>query len=410
MLALLVGAVPAAAQKSPDPATRAEAERFFRAGESAYNAGQYAPAGQAFEEAYRLLPLPAIAFSTAQAHRLQYFIDKDPSRLKRAIELYRVYVERAPTGGRRDDAATSLGELEPILGRLEEEQARRGMGPIASQPAAQTVTQLMISTQVAEAKVALDGTEPAPVPVIREVEPGPHKVEVAAPGYFPARQNATAVEGRLVVIEVELAPMPALVGLRVERGAAISVDGRPVGESPLARALELDAGPHLLTVLRRGRHAWSREIDLERGQELDLDVDLATTTQRKIALWTWGASAATLGGAALYGFLAFRSDGDASDLLTKRKTQALSQDELAQYRNLVDQRDDRATRATTLLGLGGALAVTGTLLFFLDTPTAHAAPPRMQKAPAAPAVPPTPTAVVPIVAPDRAGVGVAGRF
>ena len=123
-------AAPAIAQdKAPNKAAvRKEAKKFFRAGQQAFDAGQYVMASDAFEQAYNRLPLPAIAFSTAQAHRLQYFIDKDASRLKRAIELYRIYLTMVASGERRDDAGSNLAELEPILLRLEAGAA----GPIAA--------------------------------------------------------------------------------------------------------------------------------------------------------------------------------------------------------------------------------------------------------------------------------------
>src|SRR6185503_20903674 len=94
---------------------KAEAEKYFRAGEALYKNGQYLGAAQAFEEAFELLPLPAIAFSTAQAYRLLYVSDKEPAYIKRAVELYRLYIQQQKEGGRVPDATASLAELEPLL-------------------------------------------------------------------------------------------------------------------------------------------------------------------------------------------------------------------------------------------------------------------------------------------------------
>ena len=151
---------------------RAEAERFFRAGERAYNAGQYLVAAQAFEEALQRFPVPAIIFSTAQAYRLQYFIDKNSARLKRAVALYRQYVAKVKKGGRRDDAVASLAELEPILLRL-------GIGQGGGQAFINKTTQIMVSTQVVGATASIDESD-GEVPLIREVKPGPHKIRVLA--------------------------------------------------------------------------------------------------------------------------------------------------------------------------------------------------------------------------------------
>jgi hypothetical protein len=403
--ALLLAPGAARAQK-PDPATKAEAERVFRAGESAYNGGQYAVAAQAFEEAYRLLPVPAIAFSTAQACRLQYFIDKEPRRLKRAIELYRLYLQQMTQGGRRDDAASSLAELEPILTRVEEEQRRRGMGPIDADPIASATTQLMISSQVAGARASLDGAAAAEMPLIRDVKAGAHKVRVEANGYFPVEQTATAVEGRLVVVEVQLAPRLARVQVRAPSGATIAVDGRSVATTPLARPVEVAAGKHLVTVTRRGRHAWSREIEVARGGQVDLEAELRTTGQRKLAYWVLGGAAASAITAGVYGGLALKTDSDASALADRRAMQALTPGESAEYARLVDERDDRARMAYVMMGVTGALAVTGGLLFVFDVPSAEMDVGTIGGGAAtAPSV-----SVAPWVSSDGAGVSVGAGF
>ena len=70
----------------------------------------------------------AILFSTAQAYRRQYFVDREPAKLKRAVDLYRQYVGEVAQGGRRDDAVQHLSDLEPLLARVEDEQRRSGKG------------------------------------------------------------------------------------------------------------------------------------------------------------------------------------------------------------------------------------------------------------------------------------------
>jgi tetratricopeptide (TPR) repeat protein len=344
---------------------RALAEKFFRAGEQAYKAGQYVAAAQAFEEAYKLLPLPAIAFSTAQAHRLQYFIDKESGRLERAIELYRVYIEQVPAGGRRDDATSNLAELEPIRLRLTE-QGKMNTASAPEKPA----TQLMITSQVSGARATIDG-QGGEVPLIREVEPGAHRVEVSARGYFPETQTATAVEGKFIVVEMALRPRPALLSIATESGAMVSVDGRPMGVTPLPGPLQLDAGKHFISVSKRGRKPWSKEITLARGDQMALQAPLYTTRQRQVSYWVLGTAGATATAAGVATFLALSADRDVADLEDRRTTQGLTLDEFARYRDLREVRDDRRSLALALWGTGGAIAVTGALLYWLDTPRAE---------------------------------------
>ena len=86
LLFLMCLARPAAAED------RAEAERFFRLGADAYKEGKFDAAAANFDRAYEHLKAPEIAFSAAQAHRLQhqarrlqYPADHDAAHLKRAV-------------------------------------------------------------------------------------------------------------------------------------------------------------------------------------------------------------------------------------------------------------------------------------------------------------------------------------
>jgi len=396
--------------------TRAEAERFFRSGERAYNAGQYVVASRAFEEAYEALPLPAIAFSTAQAYRLQYFIDKDPARLKRAIELYRTYVQAVESGGRRDDAVSSLAELEPLLSRIEAEQARKGMGPIAAQPLQSQTTDLMITTQVDGATAIIDGGEPTAVPVTREVEPGQHTIKVEADGYFPIEKKVNAVEGRLVPVEFDLEPRPAVIAVTADSGAIISVDGRPVGTAPL-EPLSLEAGTHFIAVTRRGHQSWSREVEVGRGERVDLRPDLERTGQRTVSYWVAGAAGGFLVASGVYAGLAFSSDSSASDIVDRTQSETISTDDLAELDDLRQERDDRRAMAVVFAGVGAGLAATSLALYLFDTPQVEARPATMRRQPTAPtgggdgdAIPFKNVRVTPMVGGGTAGLGLAGRF
>lgn len=394
----LIAGGPAAAQaQSKDQ--KESAEKFFRAGERAYKSGQYLVAAQAFEEALKLYMVPGIVFSTAQAYRLQYFIDKDPGWLKRAIELYRKYIEAVEQGGRRDDAVASLAELEPIMLRIEAEQ----QGPIQTR-AFMPETQLVVNAQVEGARATIDG-QGGEVPLIRKVEPGPHKIVITADGYFPVEQTAIAVEGRLVPVEATLQPKPAVVTLRTSGGAEVAVDGRPRGTTPLVAPLDIPAGKHFVTVTRRGHYAFGRELVLKRGEKLTLDASLETTLQRKVSWWVLGGSAAILIGAAATATQAFLADGDASDLEDKRQTQGLTTSELEQYERLRDRRDDRMRLTWVLTGVGAGVAITGVLMRIFDNPRAEAPP--MSPSVSADGAP---ISVAPVVGHGTAGLTMSGRF
>jgi hypothetical protein len=161
------------------------AKTSFKAGATAYAAGEYLAAIQALDAAYALTPIPAIAFSLAQAERRQYFVAHERAHLDRAVMLFRRYVDQVPSGGRRADALDALSQLEPLAATL----------PSSGTPAAPAEsndvrrTRLMITSEAPGASISIDGGPPAPSPLIREVSPGKHQVEVTAEGFYPDRRE-----------------------------------------------------------------------------------------------------------------------------------------------------------------------------------------------------------------------------
>lgn len=364
--ALILGLVwtrPAAAEDDK----KKEAEKYYRAGEAAYNNGQYLDATSAFEEALELLPVPAIVFSTAQAYRLLYVSDKQPAYVKRAVELYRMYLAKQKEGGRVPDATASLAELEPVLERLEAE------GKSLAMPVRVARTQVMISSQVANARGKVADQEGL-LPLIVEVAPGEYPVSVEADGYFPAETKAIAVEGEFAVFEVDLQPRPAVIDVEAEAGARVEVDGRPVGTTPLSRPIEVPAGKHFVAVTRRGRVAYSQEINAKRGEHVVLDADMAKTGQRKAVPYVW-IGAGVLGIASgLAGTYAYLQQGKAQDINDLRATGQITAEQLDAYERHRDRRDTAMTTMWVFAGASVVTAAIGTLMYIFDRPMAEAPP------------------------------------
>jgi hypothetical protein len=220
-----------------DAATaRKAAEGLYRAGDRAFKAGNLLDAADAFEQSYAALPLPDIAFAAAQAHRLQYAVDKQAPRAARALTLYRAYIAAKGSGGRVAEAAEHVLALEVVVGRA---PAGVAAGAAPMMRAARTV--LLLSSSIAGA-VGGVGDDLAPLPRSLEVEPGEHQVTSEAPGYERQTRKVLAVEDRMVDVDFMLAPLPATVALRVEAGTRVIVDGREVGTAPLVAGLALPAG------------------------------------------------------------------------------------------------------------------------------------------------------------------------
>jgi len=371
---------------------KAEAEKYYRAGESAYNNGQYLAAADAFEEALELLPVPAIVFSTAQAYRLLYVGDKQPAYVKRAVELYHQYLAQQREGGRVPDATASLAELEPVLERLEAE------GKSLVMPIKAPRTQLMISSQVDGAKGEVAG-QTGTLPLIVEVAAGDYTVKVEAEGYFAAEQKATAVDGEFIVSEVVLQPKPAILDVRAEAGSRVEVDGRPVGATPLSRAIEVPAGKHFVAITRRGRIAFSREVVARRGETIAIHADLARTGQRKAVPYVWiGAGVLALASGAAGGY-ALVQQGKAEDIDAIRQDGQITAEQLDEYLRHRDRRDAGVTTMWVLAGASLITATVGTLMYIFDRPDAEAPPISFMPEPE------TGTSVSPFATADGAGAG-----
>jgi len=361
--------------------TTDEARKYFEAGKQAYEAGRYAAAISAFEEAHKLVPRPSVTFALAQALRRQYSVDHASAGLVRAGELYRAYLRDVPQGERRDEATRILGEIEPLLLEIERTRAAQAQAAAADAAAAQTPapapaappppppppTQLMISSQTKGTRGSIDGGALSDVPVIADVAPGRHKVHVEADGYFPADAEAVAVDGRLVVAELNLKDKPAHLTVSAPAGAEIAVDGHPVGTAPLA-AIPLPAGKHVVAVAQRGRTAWSRDVTLGRGERTTVTASLQRTTQRTVA-WSvlGGAGALALaGGVTTFMSLSARSAaGDLAD--TIHRGQGTPAD-LAEHNRLAGRANSLTGASELLFGGAAAVAVTGVILYVLDTP------------------------------------------
>jgi tetratricopeptide (TPR) repeat protein len=347
-----------------------QAKTFFTAGAQAYEAGQFTVAIQAFEEAYRLAPRPGILFSMAQAHRRQYYVDKNPEQLGAAVRRYREYVEKVPQGGRRADAAQALAELEPIASRTGAPAAGEGAAPAAS-PAKQQ-TRVMVSSQTKGARVSLDGARAVELtdgPLIAEVKPGKHTVKVSAEGYFDEVQEINAVEGGLVPRDVALRDRPAALKIAAPSGSDVSIDGRPMGTTPLPAPIEVPAGRHFIAVTKNGNHAHSQELELKRGETRTITADLDTTGQRVASIFFFGGGVVSAGTGVVLSLLALREQNQAEAILGKQQQGNITTQERSDYDGHVARRDGLKASAITAFAGGAALGTVGLLLFVFDRPT-----------------------------------------
>jgi hypothetical protein len=366
-----------AAAQSREQVERAKAS--FQAGATAYAAGDYLAAIQAFDAANAITPVPAIAFSLAQAERRQYFTGHDREHLNRAIALYRQYLEQVASGGRRADALDALSQLEPLA-------ATGGDGPTPVKKDVVRPTRLMITSDAPGARLALDGGPPGASPLIREVEPGKHRVTALAPGFFPAEREVVAVAGELIPATVPLRERLSTVALSAPADAEIYVDGTFVSHGGAGVTLSLPSGPHRLAVAQKGHHVSSRVLELERGKAQSLQLTLEPTRQRRASGWLFVGAGGALGAGVVFLAMAVDAENSAKDFLAKRQQGNVTPAELDGYGDSVSRRNRYQMATAVTVAVAAGCALTGLLLRQFDQP------------------------IVPMASPDSLGVMVGARF
>jgi len=385
-----------------------QARTLFNAGAQAYEAGQFVAAAQAFEQAYNLSPRAGILFSMAQAWKRQYFIDRNPANLQRAVKLYRDYLGKVEQGGRRSDAAQALAELEPLAARTSSEPSAAPPPPAAPQ------TRVMVSSQNEGARVSLDGAAEVAAPLIVEVKPGQHTVRVVAPGHFPEERKVAAAEGAVLALDLALREKPARLSFVGSAGAEVSVDGRLLGRTPFTAPVEIEPGLHLIVVARNGHRPHVQELEVSRDEAKEVRYSLPGTGQRTVSWGMFATAGAGLVAGGVFTGLALREQNKAQDVLDTRAQQQLSPSDADTFDDATKSRDRWRTAAIASFGGAAALGITGLLLYAFDQPSVAAQPSRFERRSTPAPRPREPGAMeisaAPVIVPGVAGLQMVGSF
>jgi hypothetical protein len=356
---------PSALAEDVDAVERAKAS--FKAGATAYAAGEYLAAIQALEAAYALTPIPAIAFSLAQAERRQYFVGHERQHLDRAVKLFRRYVEQVPTAGRRADALDALSQLEPLAAASPASAAT----PTATESDAVRRTRLMITSEAPAARISIDGGPPTPSPLIREVPPGKHHVAVTAEGFYPEERDVTAMAGDLIPEVVALRERPASLTIAAPGGAEIYIDGAFASHGGQQIVLELPSGKHRVAIAESGYKVVSRALELERGKAQTVRVNLEPTRQRKAAYALLTTGAGVLAAGAVFGALAVHAEDRAQDFLARKEQGNVSASALDDYGDDLAARERFRIATAVSLASSAGLFITGFFLYQFDRPASE---------------------------------------
>jgi PEGA domain-containing protein len=353
---------PASALGAEHPSDLERAKESFKAGATAYAAGDYLAAIQALDSAYQLTPLPAIAFSLAQAHRRQYFVDHGREHLERSVALFRQYIEVAPGGSRRADALDALSQLEPLAA------AQPKATTAASNADAVRRTRVLVTSDAPGAELVLDGASPMPSPLIREVEPGKHRVRVSAPGFYPSERDLSAIPGELTLTPVPLRERPSTLGIWTPPDAEIYIDGAYVSPGGDAVTVRMPSGKHRVAIGQKGHLVALREVTLQRGKTQNVRVTLEQTAQRISSQALFIAGGASLGASLVFSAFAVRAEGSAEEFLRHLEHQNVSPEDLTSYNTSIVNRDRYRLATGVSLATSAGFFITGLFLHELDQP------------------------------------------
>ncbi len=344
-------------------------DTFLDIGVRAMNQKQYDVAITAFEEAYQLIPDQKAAYALARAYGLAWEAEADPTKLKRAVTLFRE-VLAAPDDDRKPKHPKSkelLAIYEPALAEIEAKQAAEGGGPIA-EAKREVKTELIFSSKVKGTKIRFDDeTEPRSTPVVIETTEGPHRVAAYADGYYTTTQDAIALPGQSLPFEVAMEPRPAVVTVRSSDDAEVAVDGVLAGRTN--HQLEITAGEHRVEVRAPGRHVWAQQLHFDHGEVVDVDAPLAKTRKRKAIKWVAAAGGALLLGGGAAAWVAWDAQAEAEAFEDERRSGVdLFPEDLVEYDHDIDRRNRWRIISGWTLGAAGACLLGAVYLYFTDEP------------------------------------------
>jgi tetratricopeptide (TPR) repeat protein len=369
--------------KPADDASKQRARKLFKMGSLAFKAGRYADAVQAYGEVYKIVPKPALWFFIGEALKQQYFAEGsiDIRLLQQALESYGRYVREAPAGKRRGLAFKAIADLEVLLAKLGGTQLAPGEGGTPGEgqptgpPARRLRTSLMVDTPIKGAKVTIDGKEAQDAPLMLNLEAGKHKVVVSAPGYKTYEREIQLAPGQMYPLDAKLEEKPAMLSIKGDSGAEVLVDGRPAGETPILKPIEVDAGVHRVVIGDSGYDLIAEDMRLDRGETKDINVELNMTGQR-ITAWTlFSVGAVNAIGGAVFAGLAVSAQNKAQNVqsILDSNERAITVDEQTQLNDNLQKRDDFRRVAGVAFGAAALTAGVGLVLYITDSPGLYAA-------------------------------------
>jgi hypothetical protein len=273
LLPIFVLFVPFQAHAADQPRAKSPKETSRGSDAGAIDASAKAEAAHRFDRALKLFESGDNAGALAEFKRI-YDISPEP------VVLYNIGLVYAALARPVD----AVDALEPLVtgAKLQPAQLERAKATLEDQKA--RIGRIAVSTKPAETRIEVDNIEVAKTPLkapIR-VSEGTHIIGAVAEGYAPARKEILVAGNSEASLTFELIPTqgkePANLNVKTRiSGAQIFLDGKAVGQTPLAASITTAAGHHVVELRRAGYVTAHQAIDVGPGATgeiaLDLNVD-----------------------------------------------------------------------------------------------------------------------------------------
>jgi hypothetical protein len=252
------------------PADSADEEK--RKGDESMLALRYEEALGHYRSAFEASHNPAILYNMGRAY-------EGLADFPRALDALEQFSDKAPP------------ELKARVPKLDE-LLRDVRGHVAT---------VVVSAPVDDAEIRLGervvGRTKAGQVILR-VNAGKQHLLVTKEGYFPFEREIALVGGRIETVDASLAIRATSGLLHVTSpviGAAVSLDGKPVGTVPAESALA--PGAHRVALTRDGYDPAEASVVIAAGERRELDVPMAKQASILGKWWFWTAVAVVAAGA-----------------------------------------------------------------------------------------------------------------
>jgi len=264
------------------------AESIKKIGDAAFLDGRHAEALGHYQRSYAKSPDPALLYNIGRCHQ-------ELGDYPKAHDYFTRFAVEAPP---------EMRAKVPLL--------KDRIASIAAK-----IATVKIAANVVGAKVTINGVlvgESGTLDALR-VNAGRLVIEASKDKYFPEKQTIDAPGGTTTSISLVLLERQTSGVLRLSSnvvGAAVSVDGKTVGNPPLE--LTVPAGTHTITASRVGYEPYSGSVLVPAGGSKDHVVVLAATPGITSKWWFWtGIGVVVVGGTILtYSLLTERAPGHGS--------------------------------------------------------------------------------------------------